>query len=138
MLELRVRADKSGDPLRTEYRNAKNQTVLNPPPGSDLREVPIWPTDGVEIKGEAPEYHNFADALVSRGITEGWLEIDGLALHSTEGYERNPVVTGDAIVLKTPSGDVRYRINEAPGKYDDDNEPSGKRVSNEYACRLES
>lgn len=150
MLELRKRADKSGDPIKTVYRlgdqdipkakadeiNALAEQVgVEAPP---VREVSVWPLAGVELVGEAPQDHGFADTFVARALTEGYASFEDMTLHTTEGYERNPVVTGSTFVLDLTTGPLRYTVVEAPGKYADEDEPSGFRISNEYRCQLES
>jgi hypothetical protein len=88
--------------------------------------------DGFHLDGEAPAEHNFADCYVIRALREGYLEFEGLRPHvSDDPYPRDPVVTGDAIVLHLSGGDLRYEVLECPGRY-------GDRVSHEYRCRLEA
>ena len=115
MLELRKRADKTGP---------------EPPAGEP------WPLAGVELVGEAPKSHNFADTFVARAMQDGYLEFEEMSIAATEGYGRNPVVTGTAIVLHLAGGDLIYEVGEHPGRYDDAGEPSGKRVTHEYRCKL--
>ena len=115
MLELHIHADKSGDPL----------------------EDGTWPIAGLEIIGETPEYHNFADTVVAKGIDGGYLRFEDMTLRSSEGYDRNPVLSGSAIVLDTVDGEVHYEVLESPGKYADESEPSGIRVTHEYRTRLQ-
>lgn len=120
MLELRIRADKTGEP-----------------DGGGR-----WPIASVALVGDAPREHNFADTFVSRALADGYLEIVNPRAVSAQvpagvqPYERDPVVTGDEIVLHLASGDLRYRVREHPGKFADEDEPSGWRVSHEYRCRL--
>lgn len=117
MIEFRKRADKSGERLAD---------------GS-------WPLAGVELVGELDDWHGFADTFVARAHRDGWLEFENPTIASTEvggiPYDRDPVVTGDVIVLKLAGGDVRYRVLEHPGRY---LEADGKthRVTHEYACEL--
>ncbi len=118
MLELRKRADKSG-------------------PAPDLEAGESWPLARVELVGEAPAQHNFADSFVARAIADGYLEFENARVATPEGYARNPVLTGDAIVLHLSTGDLRYEVLEHPGRYVDPDEPSGYRVTHEYRCRLE-
>lgn len=150
MLELRKVADRSGDPVDTVWRHANGQDVqitktaakalndasedagLEPP----LREVDVWPLSHVEVIGDPPEEHNFADGFVARGMVEGWVRLDNMRLGPTEGYERGPVLTGDAVVIDTADGPLTYEIVEHPGRYPDKSEDSGFRVTHEYKCRL--
>lgn len=108
MLELRIRADKTGDPPEDGGR---------------------WPLSHVEIVGDAPLLHNFADSFVGKAMADGYLEFEGMAAAVTEGYSRNPVITGDVIVLRLATGDLRYEVIEHPGRYGDE-------VHHEYRCRL--
>lgn len=114
MLELRIRADKSGKQ------------------DGDGR----WPIAGVELVNDAPKEHNFADSFVSRALADGYLEFEDQETSNSDGYDRNPVISGSHIVLKLVSGDLRYKVLEAPGRYSDEDEESGYRVSHEYRARL--
>lgn len=133
-MELRKLADKRGpEPPRNIPDEAGNLPDPSRPHGALLQS---WPLAGVVLVGPAPTEHNFSDAFVARAMEDGYLELEGMRLAWTEGYERNPVLTGDAIVLHLQGGDLRYEVLEHPGRYDDAAEPSGKRVSHEYRCRL--
>ena len=120
MLQLRIRADKTGE---------------QPESGR-------WPVDRVELAAEAPKDHNFADTFVARALADGYLEFENPRAvtspvpEGVEPYDRDPVITGDAIILRLHGGDLHYRVLEPPGKYADEAEPSGWRVSHEYQCRL--
>jgi hypothetical protein len=120
MLELRKRADKTGDA---------------PGPRG-------WPITHVELVGDAPKEHNFADKFVSKALADGYLEFTNPRARASavdngvDPYDRDPVITGDQIVLHLADGDLVYDVLEAPGKYRDEGEPSGWRVSHEYRCRL--
>jgi hypothetical protein len=121
MLELRKVADKPADaPLLDLDENGV------PKKGP-------WPLKHVELVGEAPANHNFADSFVAKALQDGYLSFEGMTLTQSEGYERNPVVTGKEIVLKLKGATLRYKIIEPPGRYEEDD---GPRVSHEYRCRL--
>lgn len=115
MLELRKRADKSGD---------------EPEPGT------AWPLQHVEVTGDLPAKHNFADTFVARAIHEGYLSVENMRIGTTVNYDRDPVITGDAFILHLVDGDVRYRIIDHPGRYAD---PDGGPdiVIHEYTCELD-
>jgi hypothetical protein len=117
MLSLRKRADKTGEP---------------PPDGE------AWPLRHVELVGDAPKDHNFADTFVTRALTDGYLSFKNpRGVASDAGgvpYSRNPVVTGDEIVLALKGGKLRYRVLEPPGRYED--KDGTVRESHEYRCRL--
>lgn len=115
MLELRKRADKTGK---------------EPPDGE------AWPLKHVELVGKAPTRHNFADTFVARALEDGYLSFKNARATSTTGYDRDPVVTGDEIVLSLKGNKLRYKVLEHPGRYSDNDEPSGFRVTHEYRCRL--
>ena len=120
MLELRKRADRAGEP----------------------DEHGTWPLEAVELVGDAPRDHNFSDAFVARALADGYLELAEPRASSSklppdvETYSRDPVISGKEIVLHLADGDLRYKVLEHPGKYADENEPSGFRVTHEYRCRL--
>lgn len=143
MLELRKRADRSGSPLSVVYRdkngrdyerlpdlNEEQLQMLGVEHISDLfQEVAVWPMAGIELVGDAPELHNFSDTFVGKAVADGYLSFENMSVHATEGYERNPVVTGDAIVLQLDNVRLRYGIMQPPGKYEDE-------THNEYRCLL--
>lgn len=141
MLELRKRADRTGKPVGVVYRDGQGRDVdataakkLNrlaseeglPEP---YDKVHVWPLAGVELVGDAPADHNFADILVGRAVAEGWAEFVNPTVVTTDGYERNPVVTGDQIVLHLDTGDLTYDIVDHPGRFDGE-------VHHEYRCKL--
>lgn len=80
-----------------------------------------WPLTGVEITSEPPATHAFSRTYIDLAMAEGWVSM----------------VKGN-IVLDTITGDLVYRITEAPGRYEDAAEPAGYRVSNEYKVELVS
>jgi len=84
----------------------------------------------LRIVGEPPKRHAFSDNFVARGLQDGTLELEDPTVQVTDGYDRNPVLTGKALVLKVKGGDVRYKIVRAPGKYEDG-------VSHEYQVKLD-
>lgn len=113
MLELRKRADRSGEP---------------PAEGEP------WPLASVELVGKAPAVHNFADQFVARAIGDGYLEFENAGVAMTPGYERNPVVAGSAIVLHLAAGDLIYDVLEHPGRYE--RSDGTVEVHHEYRCKL--
>lgn len=150
MLELRLAADRSGDPVGHEWRDAAGRTLavsdddaekvvaaaeragIDPP----IRRVEQWPLSHVELVGDVPDEHGFSDTLVARGLQEGWITFrPEPTLQHTARYERGAVVTGEELVVHAKPKDVRFRVVEAPGRYPDPDEPAGYRVTHEY--RLE-
>lgn len=129
MLELHKIADKSGDqpPTHPETILLEDGSEVPHPQAGQITEP--WPLSHVELVGEAPADHNFADTFIARAMGDGYLEFTDMAVVQSDGYGRNPVLTGSEIVLHVADGDLRYRVLEPPGKY-------GERVSNEYRCEL--
>lgn len=131
-LFIRKRADKSGDqPLDGQ--------------AWPLAHVELTTPDGRRAElDEAPAEHNFADTLVAAGMTEGWIEVVNprAAVTSTArgSYSRNPVVTGDELVLHLDQGDLRYEVLEHPGRYEQAGEGEDAGTvdveHHEYRCRL--
>lgn len=116
MLQLRKRADKTGD---------------------EPKDGGAWPLARVELVGAAPKDHSFADTFVARAIADGYLELTNPRVTSTattKPYSRGPVVTGDEIVLHLHGGDLRYRVLEHPGRYPE--QGGDDRETHEYRCRL--
>lgn len=143
MLVIRKLADKSTgtrvqmyDPITGEKR------LVNPETPGTTHEP--WPLAGIQIEGEIPSNPCPAMDWVARAVAEGWIELENEGVeHAPGGPENNQwavthtFVTADAITIKTVDGDVRYRVVQNPGKYDDENEPSGKRVDWSYHLELE-
>lgn len=145
MLQLRKLADKSGpEPPRNKAIGVDDEgnPILENPQLEHGAYLESWPFAGVELLAPAPAEHNFADKTVARAMGDGYLTIKKPRPHSSpvppgvQPYERDPVLTGDEIVILTSSGKLRYRILECPGKYPDESECSGWRVSHEYRCEL--
>lgn len=137
MLTLRKRADRSkGERVVRFDEETGERKLVNPAtPGTDHEP---WPLAGVELVGDAPKQHNFADSFVARALRDGYLEFKNPRAEVTEvdgvQYSRNPVVTGDEIVLNLATGKLRYRVVEPPGRYRD--KDGSVRESHEYRCRL--
>lgn len=104
----------------------------------------VYALKHVELVGDAPRLHNFADTFVQRASAEGWLEFKNPRAASTETtiegrdpetktYSRGLVMTGDEIVLKLKGRDLRYTVLEHPGRYKDGD---SDRETHEYRCRL--
>lgn len=121
MLELRIRADKTG-----------SRTADGP-----------WPIAGVEIVGKSPRDHNWADTRVWDGLKRGYITFENQRADVTsvtvdgeeKPYPRGAVVTGDYLVLHTADGEVRWKVSESPGIYEDDSVEAGYRISHEYKTR---
>lgn len=142
MLTLRKIADRSGaEPPRNKAVGVNDDgspKLENPALPYDALLEP-WPLAGVELQGEAPRDHSFADTFVARASSDGYLSFEGMRMASTEvdgvAYDRDPVVTGDAIVLDLTTGPLRYRVLEHPGRY---KRADGRvEVVHEYRCVLE-
>lgn len=137
MLSLRKVADTSKGErvVRFDVETGERKLVN---PATEGNEHEPWPLASVELVGDAPAKHNFADSFVARAMQDGYLELANPRAEATEvdgvSYERSPVMTGDEIVLHLANGDVRYKVLEPPGRYRDDD--GSVRVSHEYRCRL--
>lgn len=145
MLQLRKLADRSGpEPARNKATGVDDDgnPILENPRLAHGALLEPWPLAGVELIGDPPTEHNFADTYVARALSDGYLTIENARPHASpvppgvQPYDRDPVLTGDEIVIKLVDGDLRYRILECPGKYPDESEFSGWRVSHEYRCKL--
>lgn len=116
MLHLVKHADRSGDQLDD---------------GS-------WPLSHVELIGDPPAVWGAADTFVARAAADGYLRFENMRIGTSEAggvpYPRDPVITGDSIVLELEGGDLRYRVVEHPGRY---LEADGSiREVHEYQCEL--
>lgn len=107
-----------------------------------------WPFAGIRVEGDAPKASRIPTSFVDRGIAEGWLELEGSrVVHRPGGPPEQPwrvthtFMHGDAIVLKTVDGDVRYAIVENPDKWpatkNDADEGFGGEVRWVYDVKLE-
>jgi len=140
MLHLVKHADKTGPEPARNHPDKTGALPSDELPAGALLEP--WPLDRVELVGDPPAEHNFSDSFVARALADGYLEFTNPRAASSpvppgvSAYPRDPVITGDEIVLHLHGGPLRYTILEPPGKYPDDTEPSGWRVSHEYRCRL--
>lgn len=129
-LTVRKLADRSEGTRTVVYdRDTGARKLVNPAtPGEDHEP---WPLLGLEVVGDVPEETRVPTSWVSRGISEGWLEgINGRPVVRPAGPRQdtwNSTQTGtphvfthyDEIVLKTVTGDIRYRVTHQPDKYAD-------------------
>lgn len=106
---FRKRADKSGG-LASYY--------------ADTPEAPegTWPSDGVEIVGDPPEFARIPTSVVARGLNEGWItgELDKV-VHRPGGPSNNLwAVTHTFSHYDTLTiCDVKYKVTHQPDKYAD-------------------
>lgn len=96
--------------------------LVNPATG----EPEPWPLAGVQIEGDTPTQCRVPTGFVSRGLEEGWLELEGARpAHRPGGPASNPwksthtFIHADTLIIKTATGDVRYTITRQPDKYVD-------------------
>lgn len=143
MLKIRKLADKSSGTRIKQYHPYSGQSILVNPETPGNEHEP-WPFLGIKIEGELPEETAVSTTFVDRGIAEGWLKLENPRIvHEAGGPSNNPwTVThtfkqADAVVLDTVDGEIRYVVRTQPGKWDDANEPSGKRVDWFYGLELE-
>ncbi len=120
------------DPSRVEQR------LVNP--ATEGYDHEPWPLSHAELIGDAPEKHNFSDTVLAQYLQDDIAELKNPRLANTSvngtAYSRNPVLTGDEIVLKLKGKKLRYKVLEHPGRYQDDSEASGQRETHEYSCEL--
>lgn len=128
-LKIRKLADKSsGDRVR-RFDPVTGNGYLTDPATWDLAdrstwlEVP-WPLAGITVEGDAPKVTRVPASFVTKGMREGWLELEGYrVVHRPGGPPDDPwrvthtFVQGDTLVLHTVDGDVRYRVVESPDKW---------------------
>lgn len=130
-LVIRKLADHSvgGTRVRGIDPDTGQAALINPATG---RAEP-WPLLGVVIQGEPPERCTVSTKLVEKGMSEGWIALEGArGLTRPGGSMVQPwaksysFVHADAIVFHCVGGDVRYRVTHQPDKYadpGDDDEP---------------
>lgn len=154
MLEIRKVADRSKGERQTVLVYSPNdddaledgtllidlarveQRLVNPDtPGFDHEP---WPLKHAELVGDAPAEHGFADTAVARYMQDGFLTFKNMRAVFVEAggkpYSRNPVLTGDEIVLDLKGKKLRYKVLEHPGRYEDDD--GTVRETHEYTTKL--
>lgn len=75
--------------------------------------------DGLSLEAEAPSNPEISEFWVANARDDGILEM-------SEGL----------MVIHLREGDLVYRVLEAPGVHEDENEPAGYRITHAYACEL--
>lgn len=141
VLKVRKLADKSEGERVKRFDPVTGEAYLMNPA---TEEAEAWPLAGIEFVN-LPKRCKVGTGFVDNGIAEGWIEI------ADEQYEYalggppeapNRVVhafrTGTSLTIHGVDGDAVYTILANPGKYDDDTEPSGKRVDWFYDLKLEA
>lgn len=134
ILRIRKLADKNGGRRETRYHPRTGEPYLtNPDTPGDEHEP--WPLAGVRFEGEPPSEACVPMRYIQRAVADGWVRlIAAKVVHEPGGPKSNSwqvthtFTQAKKIVFQTVNGDVVYRVVSNPGKYDDKNEPSGKRV----------
>ncbi len=141
MLRIRKLADKSTGRRAVAHDRDTGESYLYDPdtPGYDHEP---WPFVGIKFEGDAPELTRVPMKFIDAGKAEGWLRLEGEKVtHAPGGPPGQPwkvthtFITGDRVVFLTVDGEVAYDITHNPGKYDDESEPSGKRVDHFFELR---
>ncbi|HLE99647.1 MAG TPA: hypothetical protein VI540_07085 [Gaiellaceae bacterium] len=127
-LRVRKLADRSSGERVTRYDPESGQ-AYQADPSTWRRDDPEtwvetpWPFAGLVVE-EAPKTCEIPTSFVARGLAEGWLTLEGHRMvHRSGGPPEAPwsvthtFMHGEAIVLHTLSGDVRYRITANPDKW---------------------
>lgn len=134
ILRIRKLADRTTGRREVRYHPRTGEPYLMNPdtPGDDPEP---WPLRGVRFEDEPPGESCVPMRYIQRAVTEGWVKLVGeKIIHEPGGSASNPwqvthtFVQAKKIIFKTVDGDITYRVLANPGKYDDSNEPSGKRV----------
>lgn len=143
---LRIPADRvTVDPASGDLvlDPSEAQTILWNPDTPGFDHEP-WPFAGISIEGGVPKTCRVSTTFVKRGRQEGWITLENERVaHEPGGPDGDEWKTthtfthGDALVLHTVDGDIRYLVAHQPGKYDDPSEPSGKRVDWFFDLKLE-
>lgn len=83
-----------------------------------------WPIVGAVPRGETPKRCTVNTTIVDRGVAQGWLElVNPQVVHRPGGIREKPwlvthtFVHAEAILIKGPDSDVRYRVVRQPDKY---------------------
>jgi hypothetical protein len=140
-LRIRKLADRSeGERVYRYNPDTGERSLVNPE--TNLHEP--WPFLGIQIEGDAPKKCMIPTSFAFKGQAEGWLTLEGLSMaHAPGGPPEDPwrvthsFAQADKIILHTVDGDVVYNVVHNPDKYDDEKEPSGKRVDWFYRVELE-
>lgn len=100
--------------------------LVNPATPGDAHES--WPLAGIQVV-DAPDECTVGARWVTRGVAEGWIELEGARLVTRPaGPAHDPTasthqfVHADALVIHSVDGDVRYRVTHQPDKYADHEE----------------
>lgn len=145
-LIIRKLADYSEGERITRFNPETGEKYLADPSDPDTPKP--WPLAGVQIKGKPPKELELPTSFVANGVAEGWIEIeDAEPVHRPGGVPENhwalthTFVHGEAIVLKTLDGDVRYRVVDNPDKWPAEknlrDEGFGGEVRHFYRLKLE-
>lgn len=141
VLRIRKLADKSVGRREVTHDRETGEPHLYDPdtPGYDHEP---WPLAGIKIEGDAPALTRVPMKFVDTARAEGWIRLEGEKItHAPAGPPGRPwsrthtFITGDRVVIVTVDGDVVYDVTHNPGKYDDPNEMSGKRVDYFFELR---
>lgn len=148
-LVVRKLADRSEQERVVRFDPMTGEKILVNPENSnpdDLADVQNWthepwPLAGVAIVGDAPARCHIPTHFAAGAAAEGWLTLEGEQLvHRPGGPPEEPwrtthtFVHGEALVIHTTDGDVRYRVVQQPDKYVDSDDPKEKVTDEKYAA----
>lgn len=139
-LSIRKLADRTVGQRVKRFHPLTGEPALMDPEDGQLKP---WPLVGIKIEGETPDYCRVPMSFVTGGMAEGWVTLEnGRPKHQPGGPPDDPwkithtFMQADYIVIKTVDGDVRFKVTSQPDKYDDERQPSGKRVDWFYDLEL--
>lgn len=145
-LQIRKLADKSdGERVRRFHPDTGEPHLVNPETG----QPEPWPLLGVEPVGDLPKQTRVPTTWVTRGIAEGWIELENPQMvHRPGGPPEDPwrithtFTNADAIILKTPKleSNIKFRVKHNPDKYaedGDDQTPVTPEVYSDGATRVD-
>lgn len=128
-LSIRKLADRSTGERAVRWDPETGEKFLYNPATPGFDHEP-WPLAGIAIEGDTPKHTIVPTSFVDGGLAEGWITVENQrAVMRSGGPPDNPWKVdrdlniphvfshGDALVLHTVDGDVRYRIVENPDKW---------------------
>lgn len=128
-LTIRKVADRGSEQRVVRYDAETGARLLVDPSTADLADPSSWqhspwPLAGIEFVDKPPRKCRVPSSFISRGLSEGWIETEGLEpAHRPGGPPEDPwrvthtFTHYDTITFKCIDGDVRYRVVRQPDKY---------------------